>query len=124
MSNTSSINFAVLNQAINRYIPIPFLLFGKIGNVLNILIFTPKMFRQNICAMYFLASSIFDSFAIIIGLVPCCLNGFGKDPSRKFAILCKLRFFMTYFSIHIAAWLISLACVEQYLISSENVHTC
>ncbi len=35
ISSSSTINFALLNQAINRYVPIPFLFFGTIGNILN-----------------------------------------------------------------------------------------
>jgi hypothetical protein len=121
-SSSSSINFALLNQSTNRYIPIPLLFFGIIGNILNILVFTRRTFRNNICVTYFLASTIFDSFAIIVGLLPRLLNGFGADPSQSSASLCKLRFFITYFSGYTAAWFISLACVERYLSSSINIH--
>lgn len=119
---SSSVNFALLNQSINRYIPIPLLFFGVIGNILNILVFTRRTFRNNICVAYFLASTIFDSVAIIIGLLPRLLNGFGADPSQNSASLCKIRFFITYFSGYTAAWFISLACVERYLSSSLDVH--
>jgi hypothetical protein len=125
MSNTSSsssINFGLLNQRINRYIPIPLLLFGGSGNILNILVFTRQIFRNNICVTYFLASTIFDSLAILVGLLPRLLSGFNSDPSQYSAVLCKLRFFLTYFSGYTAAWFISLACVERYLSSSVSVH--
>jgi hypothetical protein len=125
MSNTSSsssINFALLNRGINRYIPIPLLLFSGIGNFLNLLVFTRQIFRNNICVTYFLASTIFDSLVILVGLLPRLLNGFDVDPSQYSAVLCKLRFFLTYFSGYTAAWFISLACVERYLSSSVSVH--
>ena len=121
-SSSSSINFALLNQSINRYIPIPLLFFGVIGNILNILVFTRRTFRNNICVAYFLASTIFDSCAIIIGLLPRLLNGFGADPSQSSSALCKLRFFITYFAGYTAAWFISLACVERYYSSSISIH--
>jgi len=121
ITSSSSINFTLLNQAINRYVPIPLLFFGIIGNILNILIFTRKIFRQNNCVTYFLVSTIFDSFVIIVGLLPRLLDGFSCDISQKSAILCKLRFFITYLSGYTAAWFISLACVERYLSSSTNV---
>jgi hypothetical protein len=122
MGNTSSINFTLLNRTINRYVPIPFLFLGIIGNILNILVFTRRTFHNNICATYFLASTIFDSLVIIAGLLSRLLNGFGTDPSQSSAILCKLRFFTTVFAGYTAAWFISLACVERYLSSSTNVH--
>lgn len=121
-SSTSSINFALINQAINRYIPIPLLFFGIIGNILNIFVFTRDAFRNNACVAYFLASTIFDSFVILVGLFPRLLNGFGVDPSQYSSMLCKLRLFITYFGGYAAAWCISLACAERYLCSSENVH--
>jgi hypothetical protein len=120
-SSSSSINFALLNQSINRYIPMPLLLFGAIGNILNILVFTRKTFRNNICVAYFLASTIFDSLAIVVGLLPRLLNGFSADPTQYSSVLCKLRFFITYFAGYTAAWFISLACVERYLSSSITV---
>ncbi|CAF0845378.1 unnamed protein product [Adineta steineri] len=124
MSNTSSsssINFAALNQAINRYVPIPFLFLGAIGNIFNILIFTRKVFRNNICVNYLLASTISDSFAIIVGLLPRLLNGFNMDPSQNSTVLCKLRFFITYFSGYAAAWYVSFACIDRYLSSSISI---
>jgi hypothetical protein len=123
MSNaSSSINFALLNQAINRYVPIPLLFFGVIGTILNILVFTRKVFRNNICVAYFLASTVFDSLVIIIGLLPRLLYGFGMDPSQSSAVLCKLRFFITYYAGYAAAWFISLACIERYLSSSTSTY--
>ena len=118
----STINFDFLNQAINRYAPIPLLFFGTVGNILNILVFTRKTFRNNICVMYFLASTIFDSLIFIVGLLPRLLNGFHVDPSQYSAVLCKLRFFLAYFAGYAAAWFISLACVERYLSSSPRIH--
>jgi len=121
-SSSSSINFTLLNQTINRYLPIPLLFFGTIGNILNILVFTRKTFRNNICVAYFMASTIFDSFIIIFSLLPRLLAGFNSDPSQYSAVLCKLRFFITYFAGYTSAWFISLACVERYLSSSTSVH--
>ncbi|UJR34961.1 hypothetical protein I4U23_027739 [Adineta vaga] len=121
MGNVSSINFSALNQDINRYVPIPLLFFGIIGNILNILIFTRKIFRKNTCISYFWASTIFDSFVLLVGLIPRLLNGFNVDPSQHLSILCKLRFFITYFSGYAAAWFISLACFERYLSSSKSI---
>jgi hypothetical protein len=121
-SSSSSINFALLNQTINRYFPIPLLLFGIIGNILNILIYTRKIFRNNICVNYFLAATSFDSLILMVGLLPRLVSGFGFDPSQSSAVLCKLKFFMVYFTEYTGAWFISLACIERYLSSSTNVH--
>lgn len=121
VSSSFAVDFALLNQAINRYAPIPLLFLGVIGNILNILIFTRKIFRNNICVTYFLASTVFDSLAIIGGLFPRLLNGFGIDRSQSSAALCKLRFFAAYFAGYAAAWFTSLACVERYLSSSTSV---
>ncbi|CAF0888977.1 unnamed protein product [Adineta steineri] len=97
------------------------LFFGTIGNVLNLLIFTRKIFRNNICVNYFLASAIADSFLIISGPLPRLINGFGTDASQSSSVLCKLKFFTIYHSGYTAAWFTCLACIERYLSSSESV---
>ncbi|CAF0897241.1 unnamed protein product [Adineta steineri] len=122
MGNISSVNFVLLNQIINRYFPIPLMFFGIIGNIFNILIFTRPVFRDNICANYFLASTVFDAINMFAGLLSRSLNGFGIDPSQTISALCKLRFFTTYSSGTAAIWFISLACVERYLASSASVY--
>jgi hypothetical protein len=83
--------FTGINLSLNRYGPIPLLLFGRIGNLFNLLIFTRKAFRNNICVIYFLASTIFDTFMIAAGLLSRVLNGFGYDVAQNSSILCKLR---------------------------------
>ncbi|UJR16704.1 hypothetical protein I4U23_003604 [Adineta vaga] len=107
MGNASSIDFIALNRAINRYVPMPLLFFGIIGNILNLFIFTRKTFHNNICVIYFLGSTIFDSFVIIVGLLPRLFNGYGIDLSQNFAIL---------------SWFIGFACIERYLSSSISVY--
>ncbi|CAF1158969.1 unnamed protein product [Adineta steineri] len=120
--SSSSINFAFINQCINRYFSMFILIFGTIGNFLNLLVFTRKTFRNNICVNYFLASTIADSFIILSGVLPRLLGGFGMDLSQSSSILCKLKFFTIYHSGYTAAWFTCLACIERYLSSSESVY--
>lgn len=121
-SSSSSINFPQLNQALNRYGPMPLLFFGTIGNVFNLLVFTRKIFRNNSCVIFFLASAVSDSFLLAAGVLARTLNGFGNDLSQYSSIFCKLRFFTTYYSGYSAAWFMSFACIERYLGSSASVH--
>jgi hypothetical protein len=58
----------------------------------------------------------------MVGFLPRLVSGFGFDPSQSSAALCKLKFFMVYFTEYTGAWLISLACIERYLSSSTSVH--
>ncbi|CAF3755148.1 unnamed protein product [Adineta steineri] len=120
--SSSSINFAFINQCINRYFSMFLLFFGTIGNLLNLLVFTRKTFRNNICVNYFLASTISDSFIILSGVLPRLLGGFGMDLSQTSSILCKLKFFTIYYSGYTAAWFTCLACIERYLSSSVSVY--
>ncbi|CAF3755160.1 unnamed protein product [Adineta steineri] len=120
--SSSSINFAFINQCINRYFSMFLLFFGTIGNFLNLLVFTRKTFRNNICVNYFLASTISDSFIILSGVLPRLLGGYGMDLSQTSFILCKLKFFTIYQSGYAAAWFTCLACIERYLSSSVSVY--
>ncbi|CAF0825535.1 unnamed protein product [Adineta ricciae] len=121
-TSSTSINFALINQSINRYVTVVLLTIGVIGNVLNLFIFTRKTFRNNICVIYFLAATVSDSFSIGIGLLTRLLNGYGVDPSQTSSIFCKFRFFITYAAAFTGGWFISLACIERYLCSSADVH--
>jgi len=113
-----------------------FFIFGSIGNVLNICVFSiwsrsritsnkhHNISQTNNSSLYLLASSIANLILIIYPLVTRIIfDGFNYliSPNNVF-ILCKFRFFiLNTFD------LISLTCVcvstfDRYLIKSRDVH--
>jgi hypothetical protein len=123
LSNTSLI--ASWNNAadqINRYFTIFNLLFGIVGNILNIVVLSQRSLRTNPCSWIFLVSSIFSLTAIICGLTTRVLDGWGADFTATNNLLCKMRAFFVFSSKTSVMWLIVLATIDRWLLSSINAN--
>ncbi|CAF1350860.1 unnamed protein product, partial [Adineta ricciae] len=122
MSNTSYPSYWTYNaSAINRYFPIPLLIFGTFGNILNILIFTRKTLRKNSCVQYLLSTSIVSVLTLYIGLMSRLLNGYNLDYTSYSSTLCKIRYFMSYLCLYCTSWFITLGCFDRFCSSSVSV---
>ncbi|CAF1010602.1 unnamed protein product [Rotaria sp. Silwood1] len=105
----------------NRYFSIFIFLFGTTGNILNILVLSQRSFRSNPCAIFFLVSSIANLIAILTGLTSRTLSGWAADLTNTDRCLCKLRAFVLNVARPVAFWLILLAAIDRWLLSSANV---
>ncbi|CAF3388252.1 unnamed protein product [Rotaria sp. Silwood1] len=124
MSSSDTYTIAAWNNtsaAVNRYFSIFIFLFGTIGNILNILVLSQRPLRTNSCSLFFLISSIANLIAIVSGLTTRMLSGWTLDLTNTISLLCKLRAFALFVSRNIASWLIMLAAIDRWLISSRNV---
>ncbi|CAF3713077.1 unnamed protein product [Rotaria sp. Silwood1] len=125
MSSSETSSIASLNNVmlqINRYCTIFILLFGFVGNILNILALSQRNLRSNSCGWYFLTSSIANLISIISGLLTRLLSGWNNDLTETIDWLCKLRAFVVFSSRTIALWLIMFATIDRWLLSSANAH--
>ncbi|CAF1331658.1 unnamed protein product [Rotaria sordida] len=114
-----------LNQ-INKAIP-PILIvislinfvFGGIGLILNVFVFTRASLRREPCSLYFFSSTLFNLFVIFV-LIPVRIvsEGYNIDIGNYNLTICKIEFFAFYVARTIPCWLIVLACVDRYLNSS------
>lgn len=105
----------------NRYLSIGILVFGFLGNLLNCLTFSQRTLRLNSCAAFFLASSITNLIVLISGVMVRLLAGWRIDLTETISWICKLRIFVLYVSRTIACWLITMATIDRWLLSSKNV---
>ncbi|CAF1351589.1 unnamed protein product [Rotaria sordida] len=106
----------------NRYATLIIFLFGVVRNILNILVLTRRSFRSNSCAWIFLTLSIVNLISILFGLTTRIINGWTTVPTDYIGWACKLRAFVVFSTRTIASWLIVLATVDRWLLSSTNVH--
>ena len=116
----ANINF--ISTQFNRYFSIFIFIFGTVGNILNILVLAQKTFRTNSCAFLFMFSSMANLVVIISGLPSRMLSGWDADLSATNRIVCKLRAVVLNVSRPIAFWLILLAAIDRWLLSSSNNH--
>jgi hypothetical protein len=112
----------ITSVQINRYFALLIFFFGIIGNVLNIFILTQRSLRSIPCIFLFLISSIANIISILFGLTPRILSSWQLDLTETDDILCKLRAFIMFSSRTVALWLIMLATIDRWIISSSNHH--
>ncbi|UJR19392.1 hypothetical protein I4U23_022522 [Adineta vaga] len=111
-----------ITTQINRYLPIGIFFFGIIGNLLNCLTLSQRTLLSNPCALLFLASSIASLITLIAGVGVRFLTGWSADLTETNDIVCQIRFFFLSTSRTVAFWLIVLAVMDRWLLSSINVH--
>ncbi|CAF1032207.1 unnamed protein product [Adineta steineri] len=125
MSSPAEVDFITsinnVSAQINRYLSIFIFLFGTVGNILNILVLSQRSFCLNSCATLFLSSSIANFIAIITGLTSRMLSGWAADLTNTNRTLCKLRAFVLNVARPMAFWLILLAGIDRWLLSSPNI---
>ena len=125
MSSSSDATLIVslnnISLQLNRAFAIFIFLFGVVGNLFNILVLSQRSLRSNPCAWLFLVSSIAYCINIVSSLIPRLLSTWNADIASTNQFLCKLRVFIFYDSITIASWLITLATVDRWLLSSTGV---
>lgn len=111
-----------ITRELNRYIPIPLLVLGTIGNILNILVFTRPLLRTNPCSLYFISGSIINFLSLYVGLITPFLGSYGLDPTQTSNVLCKIRFYLRFTTITLSTWFILFACFDRFVSSSTDAN--
>ncbi|CAF4956798.1 unnamed protein product, partial [Rotaria sp. Silwood1] len=119
LSNSTSLNTIAwlnsMNVQLNRYLPLPFLVLGTIGVILNIIIFTRRSLVINSCIHYLLANTI-ANFIVLYWVVITRIisDGYKIDPSITSDVFCKMKYFLTYVSRTLSTWFLLLACIDRW----------
>ncbi|CAF1246863.1 unnamed protein product [Rotaria sp. Silwood1] len=113
-----------ISGQLSLYMSIIILVFGLIGNLLNCLVFAQRSLRSKPCVVYFLVASILNLIIIFSGIAPRAFQIFFMIPDQTETVstLCKLRLVVLFTMRTISSWLLTLASVDRYLISSSNVN--
>ena len=109
-----------VTRELNRYIPLPALIFGTIGNLLNLIVFTRPSLRANTCSLYFISGSVANFLSLYIGLITPFLGLYNYDPTQRSNLLCKTRFYLRFITITLSTWFVLFACIDRFLSSSAS----
>ena len=99
------------------------LVFGNVGNLLLVVIFTRRHHRRNSCSLYLLASAIFGTIGLNWALITNA-NALYQipDPFTLSLFLCRLRGYILQTTAVLYRSMIILACIDRYAMSSARVH--
>ncbi|CAF1301367.1 unnamed protein product [Adineta ricciae] len=109
-------------QKLSLYGGIVLLVFGIIGNGINILVFTKvRIYRINPCTFYFLMSSIDNLFYVCLNLpIRILIVFFQIDVIGSSDIWCKIRNFLLTAPSLISITYSCLAIIDQFLVTSKR----
>jgi len=106
------------DQIISGFILFTYIIFGLIGNIFNILLFTrPVLFRVS-STLYLLSSSIANLFVIIL-VIPfrISVDAFNQDIKNYSLLSCKLVSYIYYVCLALPAFFTVLACADRWAAS-------
>ncbi|CAF3419209.1 unnamed protein product [Rotaria socialis] len=107
-----------LTIQLDRYAAIFIFLFGVVGNVLNIFVLSQRTFHSNSCAWIFLTASVVNLVSILSGLITIMIGSWTTNPTNTIGWICKLRAHLVFSTRTMAPWLIVLATIDRWLLSS------
>ncbi|CAF4905069.1 unnamed protein product, partial [Rotaria sp. Silwood1] len=122
----SSISLAqtlnIVQQQLVRYVYSMWLIFGVPGCLLDIVIFSRSRLRKTSCCIYFLGTCINNLITLGSGVGPVVYSLNNPNPLVKSLIFCKVRGYIFQNNLMLSRWFVSFACIDRYVLSSENVH--
>ncbi|CAF1202727.1 unnamed protein product [Rotaria sordida] len=123
ITNSSTLNLInSISSEVNAYMTLFIFIFGTIGNSLNTIVLAQAKLRSNPCVLYFLGSSVSSLGIILVGLPTRLIAGWiSTDPTNTNSLLCKLRIFLLYGFRTTSVWLIVLATMDRWFVSSVRV---
>ncbi len=104
-----------------RVVLIVFIIFGTIGNILNLLIFTRPKRAGSSCILYLIAASIDNILVIYTSLLFRLLSSGYSYNITISDFVCKLRMYLSYVFLAVSPYFFILACFDRYCSSSISV---
>lgn len=101
--------------SILTYFYLVIIAFGIIGNILSFVIFSRKKFQHTIFSTYFRFLSIFDTLAVLFGLVDYV--SFHSEISVKEMSLfnCKIIEYFSYITPSVSAWILVVISMDRLI---------
>jgi hypothetical protein len=122
-SSVSTNSLLFISEFVTRCVVIPYIIFGSIGNILNIFLFTcPALFRTS-SSLYLLSASIANLFVIIFVLpMRLAADGFDQDITSFSLLSCRLVSYIYYVCLALPSFFTVLACADRWAASCVQVN--
>jgi hypothetical protein len=124
MSTPFSSFLAFVSQEVVTYLGMAIVVFGVLGNLLNIMVFLSlKIFRQNSCAFYLTVMSFVNVGQLLTGeFSRVMITGFGIDFTALSLSYCKFRWYGVEVFSFISFTCMCLATIDQFLATCVRVY--
>ena len=119
----STYSISLITFIIQRSILSIYFIFGLIGNICNIYLFTRPALLRTSSSLYLLATSISNLF-IMIFVIPFRLfaDGFNLDPTSYSLLSCRIISYIYYICLALPPFYTVLACVDRWAASCVQVN--
>lgn len=122
MGASMSSQLLSINHQLSRY-ELPFiLLIGILTNTMNLLIFSRRAMRQNICSWYFLCLSLIHLLILVTMCSQTALPPWtGYNIAGSIVAFCKIRQYLFDLLTSLSRHFICLISIDRWMITSTNV---
>ena len=111
-----------IQRDLYRYVLIPFLAFGTVGNLFNLIVFVQPYLRTNPCSIYLLSYTFVSLFWLDFMSMTSLLNiGFSIDIGAHSLIACQTRTYIAYVGINLLPDFLILAAFDRTCVCSRRV---
>lgn len=125
MSSTADdiARFALISRILLIAAGLPMFIFGVVGNFINIVIFAwLKQFNTLSGSIFLLFSFVASEIDLVAGFLPQVVFRLtGSNPLTNDLVICKLRWYLGPLTGVISLHCISLAAINQYLVTSRTI---
>ncbi|UJR16623.1 hypothetical protein I4U23_003523 [Adineta vaga] len=119
-SNLISSLTTIQKQLILYVCPL-WLIFGTVGCLFNLIVFSRRPLRSSSCCIYFFAASVGHLVTLSVGLGSLLHSLNNPDPQTQSLLFCKIRGYLFQISIILSRWFIAFACIDRFASTSMNI---
>lgn len=112
----------IVQRDLYRYVLAPFLAFGTVGNLLNLIVFVQPYLRTNPCSIYLLSYTVVSLFWLDFMSVTSLLNiAFSIDVGAYSLVVCQIRTYIAYVGVNLLPDFLILAAFDRTCVCSRRV---
>jgi hypothetical protein len=116
----SSSIFLLLQIDINYYVIPTITILGEIINIFIVILFSRR--RQNSCTTFLLWAAVMNNVTITFSTIYNLYSWKHGDPALLSLAFCKLRFYIPQVCSQTARYLIVLACIDRFVLTTNRAH--
>lgn len=114
-------SFDEISIQLNRWLLLPIICLGVVGNLVNINVFIRPVFNHHVCSWYFFTLAVNNCiYSLIVIMYRLLTDGFQIQALTNSYSLCQFISYMTTFCTSLSHYLIVLTAVDRYCASSAD----